>query len=122
MTHSFPTLRASDLSVDDPRGSGIEDFPTPDGVRNPKRFRTGSFWAHIAISSRNNRERGKANKYCRCISFQHRDDLEVEPGQLRFGDCPRKPWISIARDTSTKRRHGPADSVMPPERPTTAWR
>src|SRR3546814_13529203 len=76
----------------------------------------------MAISSRNNRERGKANKYCRCISFQHRDDLEVQPGPIRFGDCPRNPWIYIARAHSTKRRHGHVDAVMQQERPPPYWR
>src|SRR3546814_20366836 len=44
------------------------------------------------------------------------------PGPIRFGDCPRNPWIYIARAHSTKRRPGHVDAVMQPERPPPYWR
>src|SRR3546814_18577497 len=44
------------------------------------------------------------------------------PGPIRFGDCPRNPWIYIARAHSTKRRHGHVDAVMQQERPPPYWR
>src|SRR3546814_14396348 len=39
-------------SAHDPRGSGIEDFPTPGGVRNSQRLQSGRFWRDFKRSGR----------------------------------------------------------------------